>query len=176
MESLAHHKGSVFGALGEEAQNSNEQFENDLFTSLAGCNPDKPVWVEDESQNIGKNLIPAGFFRQILNSPMICIETDFQSRIDRLVRDYAEYSPESLALCINKISKRLGSLTAKSAIEYLGKKDFRRVAEFMLDYYDQTYSYSLKKRNPHNVFSVKINSSDLQTSSDIIIKWQLPLI
>jgi len=175
MESLAHHKGSAFGALGEEKQNSNEQFENDLFTSLAGCNPDRPVWVEDESHNIGKNLIPEGFFRQILTSPLICIETDFQSRINRLVRDYAEYSPESLELCINKISRRLGGLTTKSALEYLGKKDFRKVAELMLDYYDKTYSYSLKNRNPHKVFTVKINSADLRTSSDIILKMAASL-
>jgi tRNA 2-selenouridine synthase len=166
LEALAHHKGSAFGALGEKPQNSNEQFENDIFTFLSNCNP---VWVEDESQNIGRNLIPTGFFNQILNSQLICIETDIQTRINRLVRDYAAFSPELLELCIKKISKRLGGLTTKTAIESLHKGDFRKVAELMLDYYDKTYTYSLRNRNASKVHTVSIRSGDLYSVVDEIL-------
>ncbi len=170
LETLAHHKGSAFGALGEITQNSNEQFENDIFGFLFRCNHDEPVWIEDESHNIGKNLIPSALFRQIIDSPLICIETKTETRIDRLVRDYSEFSPESLALSIKKISKRLGGLKTKSALEYLEKGDFRKVADLMLDYYDRTYSYSLKERDPDKVYIVKISSPDLKKASDIVIR------
>ena len=170
LEALAHHKGSVFGALGEEAQNSNEQFENDIFTFLASFDPKKPVWVEDESQNIGRNLIPSGFFKQILNSQLICIDADIQTRINRLVRDYATFSAESLEICIKKISRRLGGLATKSAIESLEKHDFSKVAELMLDYYDKTYSYSLNKRDPSKVHHVSFNSGNIHTVVDQILK------
>jgi tRNA 2-selenouridine synthase len=170
LETLAHHKGSAFGALGEKAQNSNEQFENDIFGFLYRSNPEEPVWVEDESRNIGKNLIPSVLFKQILNSPLICIETETETRIDRLVRDYSEFPLESLEFSIKKISKRLGGLNTKTTLEYLEKGDFRKVAELMLDYYDKTYSYSLKKRNPDKVFLAEINSTDLKKASDIVIK------
>jgi tRNA 2-selenouridine synthase len=170
LETLAHHKGSAFGALGEIAQNSNEQFENDIFGFLHKCNPDEPIWVEDESHNIGKNLIPSSLFSQIIDSPLICIETNNENRIDRLVRDYSEYPGESLALSINKISKRLGGLKAKSALEYLRKGDFRKVAGLMLSYYDKTYSYSLRARNQEKIYAVNINSSDLKNASDKIIR------
>jgi tRNA 2-selenouridine synthase len=170
LEALAHHKGSAFGALGEEAQNSNEQFENDIFTFLVSCDPEKPVWVEDESQNIGRNLIPSGFFKQILSSQLICIEADIQTRINRLVRDYATFSPESLEICIKKISRRLGGLTTKSAIESLEKHDFSKVAELMLDYYDKTYSYSLNKRDSSKIHYVTINSGNVHSVVDQILR------
>jgi tRNA 2-selenouridine synthase len=170
LESLAHHKGSAFGALGETAQNSNEQFENDIFGFLHKCNSDKPIWVEDESHNIGKNLIPSSLFSQIIDSPLICIETKPENRIDRLVRDYSEFPKESLAISINKIFRRLGGLKAKSALEYLEQGDFRKVADLMLSYYDKTYSHSLRARNPEKIYPVKINSSDLKKASDKIIR------
>jgi tRNA 2-selenouridine synthase len=175
LESLAHHKGSAFGSLGEEAQKSNEQFENDIFGFLAECNPDQPVWVEDESQNIGRNLIPFAFFRQILTSPLICIETDIQTRLDRLVRDYAEFPVDSLSMCIKRISKRLGGLKTKAALEYLEERNFRKVAGIMLDYYDKTYSYSLRKRDIRKVHTVNICSLDLPDAAERISRMAASL-
>ena len=171
LEAIAHHKGSVFGALGEEEQNSNEQFENDLFSFLSGCNPKIPVWVEDESQNIGRNLIPSGFFQQILNAHLICIETDMKSRVKRLIRDYAVFPSESLEMCIKKISRRLGGLTTQHAIEALKRGDFGKVAELMLDYYDKTYTHSLTKRDSLKVHKIRIDSDDLQSVTDEIKRF-----
>lgn len=170
LEALAHHKGSAFGSLGEEEQNSNEQFENDLFSFLAGCNLKKPIWVEDESQNIGRNLIPSGFFQQILNAHLICIETDVQTRVKRLVRDYADFPPELLEISIKKISRRLGGLTTQKAIEALKQGDFGRVAELMLSYYDKTYTHSLSKRDASKVHNIRIDKDDLQSATSKIIR------
>ncbi|MFN3940651.1 MAG: tRNA 2-selenouridine(34) synthase MnmH, partial [Chitinophagales bacterium] len=58
LEALAHHKGSAFGALGEETQPTTEQFENDLFYALRKCNLQKHIWLEDESHLIGTVFIP----------------------------------------------------------------------------------------------------------------------
>jgi tRNA 2-selenouridine synthase len=170
LETLAHHKGSAFGALGESAQNSNEQFENNIFGFLYKCSPDEPVWVEDESPNIGKNLIPFALFSQILDSPLISIETKTENRINRLVRDYAKFPKELLVLSIKKISKRLGGSNTKSALDYLEKGDFRKVAGIMLSYYDKSYSYSLKKRNPDRVYPVKINSQLVKRASEKVLR------
>jgi tRNA 2-selenouridine synthase len=170
LEGLAHHKGSAFGALGEKAQNSNEQFENDIFGFLALCDPDKHIWVEDESRNIGRNIIPSALFRHILVSPLICVETDNETRINRLVRDYSEFPAEMLALSINKISRRLGGLTVKSALGYLENGDFRKVAALMLNYYDKTYSYSLQERDPSRVYGVRITSPDLKIAADKVLR------
>jgi tRNA 2-selenouridine synthase len=170
LEAIAHHKGSAFGALGEKEQNSNEQFENDLFSFLSRYRLNNIIWVEDESQNIGKNMIPSTFFKQILNADLICIETDTDTRINRLVRDYATFPRESIEFCIKKISRRLGGLVTQRAIESLEQGDFRNVAAMMLDYYDKTYTHSLEKRNLSKVHKIKIITSDIESAANKILK------
>ncbi|MDA3853274.1 MAG: tRNA 2-selenouridine(34) synthase MnmH, partial [Bacteroidales bacterium] len=65
LEGLANHKGSAFGGIGLPYQPSTEQFENMLFTEWSQLNPSETIWVEDESQSIGKIQIPIGFFEQM---------------------------------------------------------------------------------------------------------------
>jgi tRNA 2-selenouridine synthase len=60
LEGLANHKGSAFGALGQLTQPSSEHFANLLFKELEKTDPSRPVWVEDESRNIGTVFIPDG--------------------------------------------------------------------------------------------------------------------
>ena len=54
LEALACHKGSAFGDLGEAAAAAQEQFENELALAWLALDPARPVWLEDESQMIGK--------------------------------------------------------------------------------------------------------------------------
>src|SRR6185437_8096301 len=54
LEDLAQHQGSTYGSLNRLIQPTQEQFENDLATTLAGLDSTRPIWIEDESLNIGK--------------------------------------------------------------------------------------------------------------------------
>ena len=54
LEFLASHRGSAFGGIGQPEQPTVEQFENDLFEALRGVDPERPIWIEDESQSIGR--------------------------------------------------------------------------------------------------------------------------
>ncbi len=171
LEALAHHKGSAFGSLGQAEQRTNEQFENDIFQQLLHFNTAEPIWIEDESQNIGCNLIPAPLFNQILQADMIYLDVPVHDRIQRLVNDYASFSPDLLRSCIQKISKRLGGQRTNMAFEALNNKNFHEVAGIMLQYYDKTYSYSMKKRNPLRIFPIKINTRNLSKAVEIILKY-----
>jgi len=62
LEGLANHKGSAFGALGQAAQPSTEQFANILFNDWKQLNGKLPVWIEDESRNIGSVFMPDRFY------------------------------------------------------------------------------------------------------------------
>ena len=88
LESLASHKGSVFGGLTMEAQPTTEQFENDLFETMHKLNPDRRVWVEDESIAIGKIFLPSAFWKRRSRSPVVEIDVPAESRICRLVSEY----------------------------------------------------------------------------------------
>jgi len=61
LEALANHKGSAFGWIGEKDPPTQEQFENSLGESLHRY-LNKPFWLEDESEGIGKLKIPNVFF------------------------------------------------------------------------------------------------------------------
>ena len=59
LEAIAHHKGSAFGSIGEPEQPTVEQFENDLFQALRMLDPQRRVWIENESRSIGRVYTPA---------------------------------------------------------------------------------------------------------------------
>ncbi|MFA5713707.1 MAG: tRNA 2-selenouridine(34) synthase MnmH [Bacteroidales bacterium] len=146
LERLANHKGSAFGAIGEVEQHSNEMFENLLFKQLSALNPNRPIWVEDESRNIGRNFIPNSFWLQMRSAPIIIVESSFEERLGRLIEDYGYASKESLITSINKIEKRLGYDRCKEAVEACKTGELKYAAEICLTYYDKAYSMQLEKR------------------------------
>lgn len=160
LEALANHKGSAFGALGQPLQPSQEQFENKLFTELRELDLQKTIWVEDESFSIGRNQLPKQFFEKMQHSQLALISIDKQTRINRLVKEYACFSKDLLAESIKKIEKRLGFDLAKDAMKALVDNNFEMVAEIVLRYYDKAYQWQIQSRKPESVIEITANSSD----------------
>lgn len=151
LESHAHHKGSAFGHLGQSRQPTGEQFENNLAYELARLNPAKPIWVEDESRLIGKRCLPDAFFKQMQQAPLVCVAIPEEKRLDRLVQEYAVFSDEALKQSINNISRRLGGLRTKQALQAIDEQKYREAARITLSYYDKVYQYSLDERRGKGV-------------------------
>ena len=168
LENIANHKGSVFGSLGELPQNSNEQFENDLFAALYLLNPSKTIWIEDESRNIGRNVIPSTFFETMSKSPLIIIEIEKNLRINKLVEEYGKYPKDDLIGCLNKISRRLGGLNTKNAIESLNNQNPEKTANIVLDYYDKTYRYSVTRKHRSIVLYAKSHTINPMENATLI--------
>ena len=68
LENLANHKGSAFGWIGEEAQPTTEQFENNLFEQLNNMERERRIWLENESRNIGSVYLPDAFWSKMKKS------------------------------------------------------------------------------------------------------------
>ncbi|NJO90678.1 MAG: tRNA 2-selenouridine(34) synthase MnmH [Chloroflexia bacterium] len=96
LEDLANHKGSAFGALGQNAQTSTEQFENNLYQIWKTLDLNKPVWVEDESKTIGKIGVPDELYLKIRNTNVIAVELPVDIRVDYLLEEYGKFSPSEL--------------------------------------------------------------------------------
>lgn len=143
LEGLAHHKGSAFGFIGEAPQPTVEQFENDLFDSLSKQNPERTVWLENESRSIGRVFIPEGFWVAMKAAPLVNIDIPFEARIQNLLGDYVLSDKEALVTAFRKIEKKLGGLELKKALEFLEQHDFERAARIALHYYDKTYQFGL---------------------------------
>jgi len=171
LENIANHKGSAFGALGQNEQPSNEQFENNLFYYLNKLNLKLPIWIEDESSTIGKIKIPDELFKQIRNKIVIKIEVPKNERIKRLVKEYSKFNKNDLNSCITKISKRLGGLNTKLAIEAIENGDFNRVADLSLTYYDKAYNFGLTKRDKKTTFSLALEEDDSNQNAIKVIEF-----
>ena len=143
LESLANHKGSAFGQLGEAAQPTQAQFENDLALAWRATAPERPLWLEDESRMIGKRVLPEPLWECKQHARFHLVELPTDERINHLCETYANFPPEQLAACIEAIRPRLGGTRATAAIEALHRADFATACRHLLTYYDRTYQKCL---------------------------------
>ncbi len=157
LEGLAHHKGSAFGALGQESQPSVEQFENNLHQVISQFDKSKHSWIEDEARKIGSVFIQDHIWNQLRNAPYINLEIPIYERLDFLVKEYGQFGKEELSASILKIQKRLGGQLTKDCLEALESQDLRTVAQNVLFYYDRSYAYGQSKRNPNKSIQFPCN-------------------
>ena len=170
LEGLAHHKGSAFGAIGEKKQPTVEHFENKMFEVTRHFELSKPIWVEDESHNIGRVKIPITFFRQMREQVVYFIDVPKAERAKLLVKEYAGYGTEVLAQAIDAISKRLGGLNVKVAHQYLAEQNFFEVAMIALKYYDKAYTKGLADRDKNRVVAIELNEIDFLKNAKSVIQ------
>jgi len=171
LEGLANHKGSAFGALGQEKQPTCEQFENDIHEVLRHFNPERIIWVEGESHSIGRVVIPDLLFEILMDSPLVMFDLEREKRLDRLVTEYGCFDKALLAQSVKKIEKRLGGLRTKEALEALDDGNYRKVADITLQYYDKGYANSLAQRKKP-LLVIKENE-DKPDASAVKIKTKL---
>lgn len=169
LEGLAQHKGSAFGGIGQESQPSVEHFENKLYHELAGVDPQKTLWVEDESRNIGKVVIPSSFFEQMQRAPLLFLDVPKEERARFLVAGYADKDDEELEQAVKRIQKRLGGLRTQQALNYLAEKDYYQVALLSLSYYDKAYAKGLQERDPAKIHTLALSTTDPKTNVDHIL-------
>ena len=139
LERLANHRGSAFGGVGLGAQPTVEQFENQLHRQLRELDLSKRIWMEAESQSIGRAYIPLPFFHQSLSSPMIVINVPLEKRVELLTTEYSCFAKSELVESVEKIHKRLGGLNVMQAIAAIESGDFATCVKICLAYYDKTY-------------------------------------
>ena len=146
LEGLANHKGSAFGAIGQPAQPTQEQFENNLAAAMGRLPTNAPIWVEDESRQIGRLTIPPALFAQMRAAPRWVLEVPRAARVAKLAAEYGAEAPAELAAAIERLQKRLGGLATQQALAAVEAGDFPLMVELVLDYYDKTYTYGLAPR------------------------------
>jgi tRNA 2-selenouridine synthase len=170
LEELARHKGSAFGHIGLGGQPSSEQFENDLFEAWRKLDRSKPVWLEDESRNIGGVNIPMALYHQMQNAPIFFLHIPKEQRAKHLVKEYAGMDSSALIESIKKLNKRLGGLNTTKALQLVEERNFFEAAMITLAYYDKAYLKGLNYRNKDTIMNVSLNEVDPIENTSIILK------
>lgn len=169
LEGLASHRGSAFGGFSGREQPSNEFFENCLSEEIRRLDPDRRVWVEDESQNIGKVLLPGAFYRQMCAAPQYLVDREQSSRIERLCEEYGHIDKPILMENLSKIRKRLGNEDYQKALKALDRGELQRTVTLVLEYYDKCYDYSLSKKSRVTLGEIFLNKRDSETAVEQIL-------
>lgn len=161
LESLAHHSGSAFGGINHPPQPTQEQFENDLAFAYAKSDPNRPLWFENESRSVGKMVIPNELFKLLQTAPMVQMQTTYEERYQRLMRDYGEASQEVLSNCTTLVAKRLGFDQATFALQDLREGNREAWLKRLMVYYDKQYAFGTKRKveTPYQSVEYSIDES-----------------
>lgn len=151
LEKLASHKGSAFGGIGQGQQPSQEMFENLLAQELytiekSALRSTDLIWIEDESQRIGKVNIPQSIWEQLKRQELVFLDIPFESRLAFLVKNYGQLDRSLLLAAISRLQKKMGGLETKMSISNLLEGDVAMSFEILLKYYDKLYLRALEKK------------------------------
>ena len=147
LEQIANHRGSAFGLLPGVIQPSTEHFENLLASQLWAMDPSAPIFVEDESRQIGSCMIPKGIYEKMDRSRLLWLQVSMEDRLQRILASYGEFPLSWLVDCTNKLQRRLGSERVKTIVCAIEGNRLEEAARLLLEYYDQAYLHS-RSRHP----------------------------
>jgi tRNA 2-selenouridine synthase len=82
----------------------------------------------------------------MMRAPVLQIARSRPERIALLLNGYGDMEPDGLIAATERLRKRLGGLRTQQAIEFIRAGNLGDAIDIVLDYYDQTYSYDLEKR------------------------------
>lgn len=169
LEALACHKGSAFGNPGNRKQPSSEQFENDLFMAWRHFDPAQPIWIEDESRNIGSVFLPSALYAHIRNQPVFFVDIPRKHRANYLKETYGHTPKEEIAAAIHKITRKLGGQHARRALGLLEQDNLEEGVHIVLAYYDKLYEKGVHKRDPSLVIRVPLQEVNPEFNAAQII-------
>ena len=163
LENLASHKGSVFGALGEANQPTQQQFIINILTEFIKNDSEQIIWIEQEAHKIGNLFIPEEIWQQMAKAPIIYIEMELSKRVENLIKDYGSFHKMILKGCIKKLEGRLGSERTKKIICLIDSGNKEEVTKLLLEYYDKLYNRTVEQNHDKKYFKVSLsNQSNLQ--------------
>ena len=147
LEGLANHRGSLLGLLPGNSQPSQKYFESLLARQIQGFLPQKTVWIESESNKIGKLHCPSPLWEQMKLADAIEIEAPINARVDYLLEQYHEFvkNPAELKRRLSLLTERHGKGTLNSWFELIDQNQWTAfVSRLLEEHYDPAYQRSIK--------------------------------
>ena len=169
LEKLAEHRGSVLGAIPDQAQPSQKRFETLLWQKLQSFDPRKPVFVEAESRKIGSVSLPITFAAAMQDKgQLITVEAPFASRVKFLIEGYRHFlaDPAALKNLLEHLLVLRGRETITRWQSLADQGQWTALVEELLEqHYDPSYLRSAKMRAGHYAAAQTIELDDLEKDS-----------
>jgi len=154
LEELANHRGSLLGEEWEgkpAVQPSQKYFESLLLQQLQSFEASEPVWVESESNKIGRVYLPQSLWEKMKQASCVEIQLPISSRVQFLLQEYPHLGiyPDVLKAKLEKLKSRYGWQKLNEwyrLIDASQGEDF--VKDLLLSHYDPTYTQSIRRDFP----------------------------
>ena len=149
LEALANHRGSL---LGEEwtnkpiSQPTQKQFESLLLQQLQSFNPSLPVWVESESNKIGRVYLPQSLWQKMKQASCVEIQLPLAARVQFLLQQYPHLMtyPNVLKAKLQLLKSRYGREKLNEWYQLIDAGQWETFVQNVLQcHYDPTYTQSM---------------------------------
>lgn len=141
LEKYANHRGSLLGSIGLGEQNSQKYFESLLFEEVLSLK-NRTVFIEGESQRVGKIFLPQYLYAKIKKSEKIYIETGIEKRIEIIKEEYLKegYDSREVVEAVKKLSRYIGAERTGELVRGIEKGSYDAViGDLIENYYDKVY-------------------------------------
>lgn len=151
LEALANHRGSL---LGEEWHNkptpqpSQKYFESLLLQQLQKFDVNQTVWLESESNKIGRVYLPPSLWQKMKQASCIEIQLPIAARVDFLLQEYPYLikNPNFLKAKLELLKSRIGKQKIHQWYQFIDAERWEYlVKELLWFHYDPTYYQSMKR-------------------------------
>lgn len=176
LEKLANHKGSLLGQVWEDeptSQPSQKWFESQLLATLQTFDLAQPIWVESESQLIGKIQIPQSLWQEMRRSPCYEVELPMSERVQCLIAEYPHLIkyPEELKRLLGYLIPNHGKKKVEAWFELINAEKWPEfVTAILEEHYDPTYRRSLPKHFSEPIETFKLNNLQPESIQQLIAR------
>jgi tRNA 2-selenouridine synthase len=143
LESLAQHRGSIFGHIGLKPSNQ-KSFEALLLHELLRLNDQPYILIEAESKRVGKVVLPEFLVKWKEDGLSLILDMPVVQRVRNIIADYnpEEHKEECIA-AFEHIHKRIHTPISAQISQLLHSNHFEEAIELLLEYYyDPRYEYA----------------------------------
>lgn len=163
LEDLARHRGSVFGRYEHRTQPSQKLFESQLFERLRRFDLSQPVFVEAESNRIGRCEVPKRLWNAMRAAPRITITATRDQRTAYLLNAYMDMTRDKSAICeaVNRLRPFHPASEIEAWLEFILKDDFASLASALISaHYDPLYDRSRRNSVRTDLMTVTLKEID----------------
>ncbi len=176
LEGLAQHRGSVLGGLPEQPQPSQKWFDTLLLQALQGFDPARPVFVEAESNKIGRISLPPALLSAMYGSSCIVLDAALPARVALLMEDYRHFlaDTETLTRQLQVLLPFQGHQRLEHWNALIQGGEFEALVGELLElHYDPSYLRALGKHYPQLDQARRVALDDLSMEALLPVAREL---
>lgn len=146
LETLAAHRGSLFGGTGAE-QPGQRLFETRLMDALDRADPARPLLLEAESSRIGSRAVPSALWSAMRAAPRIHLVSPIALRARHILGTYTDIAAKEADLCaaIARLPSHHSSKTKAHWADLVAAGELAELVRALLEaHYDPAYARSAR--------------------------------